>query len=118
MPNYEVRDDGRGPYAVFYCDACEKPYPSTPVASEIASPPPPEARGLLNRIRHVRDVLTAPRAEPPDARPEPQMTPEQVQDAWEEVAKHFRECPTCRQVMCLADFDESTGFCRNDSPGN
>jgi hypothetical protein len=116
MPNYEIRDDGRGPYAVFYCDACAKPYPSTPIPSEIA--PPADSRGLMSRIRHVRDVLTAQHPEASSVPAEPQMTPEQVQDAWEEVRKSFRECPTCRQVMCVADFDETTGFCRNDSPAN
>jgi hypothetical protein len=24
MPRYDVRNDGAGPYAVFYCDACER----------------------------------------------------------------------------------------------
>lgn len=30
MPRYDVRNDGAGPYAVFYCDACEREFRSQP----------------------------------------------------------------------------------------
>ena len=30
MPHYDVRNDGVGPYVVFYCDQCEREYRSQP----------------------------------------------------------------------------------------
>jgi hypothetical protein len=44
------------------------------------------------------------------------LTPEQLQKAWSQVQDRFRECPTCRRVVCMSDFDEQSGFCNDDSP--
>jgi hypothetical protein len=30
MPRYDVRNDGVGPYAVFYCDKCTREFRSQP----------------------------------------------------------------------------------------
>ena len=30
MPRYDVRNDGVGPYAAFYCDKCNREYRSQP----------------------------------------------------------------------------------------
>ena len=30
MPRYDVRNDGIGPYAVFYCDICSREFRSQP----------------------------------------------------------------------------------------
>jgi len=30
MPNYDVRNDGTGPYAVFYCETCNREYRTQP----------------------------------------------------------------------------------------
>ena len=36
MPNYDIRNDGAGPYAVFYCDVCNREFRSQPdIASSI-----------------------------------------------------------------------------------
>ena len=51
-----------------------------------------------------------------DARYSTTLTPGQLDKAWGEVKGYFRECATCHQIMCLTDFDDQTGFCREDSP--
>ena len=30
MPRYDIRNDGIGPYAVFYCECCDREYRSQP----------------------------------------------------------------------------------------
>ena len=30
MPRYDISNDGMGPYAVFYCDRCNREYRSNP----------------------------------------------------------------------------------------
>ena len=30
MPNYDIRNDGAGPYAIFYCDSCGREFRSQP----------------------------------------------------------------------------------------
>jgi ribosomal protein L32 len=44
------------------------------------------------------------------------LTPQQLAAAWKQCEKYFRECPTCGQIVCISDFDEQSGFCREDSP--
>ena len=44
------------------------------------------------------------------------LSDQQLEKAWSQVSKHFRECPTCNRVVCLTDFDEVSGFCQEDSP--
>jgi len=44
------------------------------------------------------------------------MSPDELRSAWDETRQFFRECPTCRQIVCIPDFDEPTGFCDEDSP--
>ena len=37
MPRYTISNDGMGPYAIFYCDRCNREYRSTPaVAATVA----------------------------------------------------------------------------------
>ena len=36
--------------------------------------------------------------------------------AWKQVQEHFRQCPTCKRIVCLSDFDTQSGFCQEDSP--
>ena len=37
MPRYDVRNDGAGPYAVFYCDKCDREFRSSPdIAGTVA----------------------------------------------------------------------------------
>jgi len=44
------------------------------------------------------------------------LTPQQLAKAWSETQTNFRECPTCKKIVCLSDFDEQSGFCTDDSP--
>jgi hypothetical protein len=117
MPRYDVRNDGIGPYAVFYCDKCEREYRSQPdlggtIASDIGRQ---TAGDLLRRIPlfggAVADSVTGE-----DPRYVSTLKPAQLEKAWGQVRKYFRECPTCRQILCLSDFDEKSGFCQDDSP--
>jgi len=42
MPHYDTRNDGVGPYAVFYCDVCSREYRSQPdVAGTFDTSPTP-----------------------------------------------------------------------------
>ena len=52
MPRYDVKNDGAGPYAVFYCDTCGREFRGTPdvigmVAQEIGRQP---AGALLRKF--------------------------------------------------------------------
>ena len=117
MPRYDVRNDGVGPYAVFYCDKCEREYRSQPdVTGTIAKDIGRQTAGdLLRRIplfgRAVADSVTGE-----DPRYITSLTPQQLDKAWGQVKQYFRECPTCLQILCLSDFDEKSGFCQDDSP--
>ena len=117
MARYDTRNDGVGPYAVFYCDQCNREYRSQPdVAGTIATDIGRQATSdMLRKIplfgRAVADSVTGQ-----DPRYVTSLTPPQVQKAWDQVKQYFRECPTCHQILCLSDFDEKTGFCREDSP--
>jgi len=117
MSRYDVRNDGLGPYAVFYCDKCEREFRSQPdVKGTIAKDIGKEAvGGFLRRIPILGDVA-ADRIEGEDPRHTYEMTPQQLQAAWTQVQVNFRECPTCQQIVCLSDFDTQAGFCNDDSP--
>ncbi len=117
MPRYDTRNDGVGPYAVFYCDACSREYRSQPdvtgtIAKDIGRETASDAlRNIPLFGRAISDRLMGE-----DPRYTYSLTPQQLQSAWQQVQGYFRECPTCRQIVCLSDFDEQTGFCREDSP--
>ncbi len=117
MPRYDVRNDGLGPYAVFYCDKCDREFRSQPdVKGTIAKDIGKDAvGGFLRRIPLVGDVA-AERVVGQDPRYTYEMTPQQVQAAWQQVQVNFRECPTCQQIVCLSDFDTQSGYCTDDSP--
>lgn len=116
MPRYEIRNDGVGPYAVFYCGECDREFRSSPdvggtVAREVGQQ---AARGFLRGIPLVGTVASAAVGE--DPRYSLTLTPPQLEAHWKQVEENFRECPTCRRVVCLADFDEQSGYCVEDSP--
>ncbi len=117
MPRYDVRNDGIGPYGVFYCDKCSREYRSTPdVAGNIAQDLGKQALGgFLRNVplvgRSIADGVTGQ-----DPRYVYSLTPQQIQAAWQQVQVNFRECPTCKQVVCLSDWDEQSGYCTDDSP--
>ncbi len=117
MPRYDVRNDGLGPYAVFYCDLCEREYRSQPdVKSTVTREVGREAgRGLLSNIPIVGSIASS-MATREDPRYSHALTPQQLEAAWQQVESNFRLCPTCGRVVCLPDFDLKTGYCREDSP--
>jgi hypothetical protein len=117
MPRYDVHNDGMGPYAVFYCDRCNREYRSQPnVTSTLANDIGRQAvSGLLRKIPLVGGAV-AENVVGQDPRHVYSLTPAQLNAAWEQMKNRFRECPTCLEVVCLSDFDEQSGFCQNDSP--
>ena len=156
MPQYTVRNDGAGPYAVFVCEKCRREFRSQPArpdnaqakalgeqtvggllhnipvvgdtlantattaidaaAQNLQSQGASLLGGLLHNIPVVGDTLasTVAAADPRHAQ---NLTPAQLNQAWMEVQGNFRECPTCRQIVCAVDFDDASGFCRDHRPG-
>jgi hypothetical protein len=117
MPNYDVRNDGIGPYAVFYCETCNREYRSKPdvtatVTGDIGRQ---AARGLLRKVPLFGSAV-ADNLMDDDARYSTSLTPQQLDRAWDEVKDRFRECPTCARIVCLSDWDEQSGYCNEDSP--
>jgi hypothetical protein len=117
MPRYDVRNDGIGPYAVFYCDTCDREYRSQPaVAANLAKDVGRQAAGgLLRRIPLFGDAI-ADNVTGEDPRYTYSLTPTQVEKAWDQVKERFRECPTCMRVVCVSCFDEQSGYCNEASP--
>jgi hypothetical protein len=117
MPRYEVRNDGAGPYAVFYCDMCDHEYRSQPnIASTMAqSATKNVAGGLLRRVPLFGSAL-ANTVDNQDSRYITSLTPAQLQEAWKQVAPRFHTCPTCGQAACPSCWDTQAGFCKDDSP--
>ena len=117
MPRYDVRNDGVGPYAVFYCETCDREYRSQPaVAATIAKDVGRQAAGgLLRRIPLFGDAI-ADNVTGEDPRYTYNLTADQLEKAWEQVKDRFRECPTCRRVVCLSCFDEQSGYLHGGQP--
>lgn len=117
MPNYDVRNDGIGPYAVFYCEKCSREYRSKPnVVGTMARDIGRDAIGGALRGIPLFGGVVADRVTGEDPRYITHLTPQQVEEAWAQVKENFRECPTCLQVCCLNDWDNVSGFCKEDSP--
>ncbi len=117
MPRYEVRNDGIGPYAVFYCETCDREYRAQP---ETVTTPGKEigrqaVGGLLRRMPILGGAV-ADSVAGEDPRYDYSLTPAQVERAWGQVQSRFRLCPTCLRIVCLSCFDEQNGFCTEDSP--
>jgi DNA-directed RNA polymerase subunit M/transcription elongation factor TFIIS len=117
MPRYDIRNDGVGPYCVFYCDTCGREFRSQPnIASTVTQDLGRQALGgLLRKVPLVGGDL-AENVLGEDARYSYKMTPPQIEQAWKQAQEHFRECPTCLRIVCLSDFDVQSGFCQEDSP--
>ncbi len=117
MPRYDVRNDGVGPYAAFYCDKCSREYRSQPdVGGAIAQVLGRKVAGdALRNIplfgRTIADNVTGQ-----DPRYVTSLTPPQLQAAWKQVEQYFHECPTCKVFVCPSCFDPQTGYCTEDSP--
>ncbi|MEM5775854.1 MAG: HAMP domain-containing sensor histidine kinase, partial [Anaerolineaceae bacterium] len=117
MPNYDIRNDGAGPYAVFYCESCSREFRSQPdIAGSIKQDLGRSAvSGLLRKVPLVGNAV-ADNVVGEDPRYSYKMTPQQIDAAWQQAQVHFRQCPTCQRIVCLSDFDTQSGFCQDDSP--
>ncbi len=117
MPRYDVRNDGVGPYAVFYCDSCDREFRSQPdVVSTVTKDVGRKALGGLLRNIPLVGGVAADRVESDDPRYTYSLTPEQTQKAWDQMVDRFQECPTCQRIVCPTCWDEKSGFCTDDSP--
>jgi hypothetical protein len=117
MPRYRVQNDGVGPYAIFYCDVCSREFRSQPdVTNTITKDIGREAMGGFLRNIPLVGGAVANNVTGQDPRYIYALTPQQLENAWKQVKDRFRECPTCHQIVCVSDFDDQTGFCREDSP--
>lgn len=115
MPRYYVSNDGMGPYAIFYCDRCDREYRSQP--SIAATVKEDVTRGALGGfLRNIPVVGNSMANNMENDRYRSSMTPQELESAWGEVQQYFRECPTCHEIVCIPDFDEVSGFCDEDSP--
>ena len=117
MPRYDIRNDGVGPYAVFYCDICEREFRSQPdVAGTVAQEVTQQAAGGLLRNIPVLGSLASSAVRREDPRYSQALSPAQLDKAWAQVQATFHECPTCGRVVCLSDWDAQSDFCKEDSP--
>jgi hypothetical protein len=115
MPRYDIRNDGVGPYATFYCDKCYREFRSQPdLGNTVAGGIGRAALGGL--LRNVPVVGWAAANSMEDPRYSNHMNPQQLEGAWNQVAEHFHECPTCRMIVCPSDWDAQAGYCNEDSP--
>lgn len=117
MARYDVRNDGMGPYAVFYCDHCSREYRSQPdVAGTITGDVGRQVAGSLLRGVPLFGRAIADNVTGQDARYSTDLTAQQLDGAWKQVKEYFRECSTCHQIVCMSDFDSQTDCCKEDSP--
>jgi len=117
MPRYDIRNDGIGPYAVFYCEFCDREYRSQPdVTGTITKDIGKQAvGGLLRKVPLVGGAI-AQNVTGEDPRYTTHLNPQQLEKAWSQVKDRFRECPTCLRIVCISDWDEQSGYCNDDTP--
>lgn len=117
MPRYDVRNDGIGPYAVFYCDQCSREYRSQPDAGNtIAQNVGRKIAGDALRKIPLFGGAIAQNVAGNDPRHTYSLTPQQLDGAWKQVQQYFHLCPTCQQFVCPSCFDAQSGYCTEDSP--
>lgn len=117
MPRYEIRNDGAGPYAIFFCDVCGREFRSQPdVAGTVAQDLGKQVAGGLLRKVPLFGGAVADSMLGEDPRYSYKMSQAQLQAAWKQVQQHFNQCPTCNRIVCLSDFDTQSGYCQEDSP--
>ena len=117
MPRYDVRNDGVGPYAAFYCDKCNREYRSQPdVGGALAKDVGRRVAGDALRNIPLFGRAIADNVVGENPRYTYSLTPQQLEGAWKQVQQYFHECPTCKQLVCPSCFDPQTGYCSEDSP--
>jgi RNA polymerase subunit RPABC4/transcription elongation factor Spt4 len=115
MPRYDISNNGMGPYAIFYCDRCNREYRSNPSISNTVKES--VTRGALGGfLRNVPIVGDSAANQVENDRYRTDMSADELASAWSATKQYFRECPTCHQIVCIPDFDETAGFCNEDSP--
>ena len=117
MPRYDIRNDGAGAYAIFYCDCCGREFRSQPDLTNTVKQDLGRSAlgGLLRKVPLVGSSV-ADNVVGEDPHYIYKMNPSQLESAWNQTQVHFRECPTCNRIVCLSDFDTQSGFCQEDSP--
>ncbi len=117
MARYDVRNDGAGPYAVFYCDRCSREFRSQPNVKGTVARTVTRAAfgGLLRGVPVIGDVVDSA-SSIQDPRYVTTLTPDELNAAWAQMAEVFHECPTCRQMVCPSDWDAQSSFCTEDTP--
>lgn len=115
LARYDVRNDGGGPYAVFYCDQCGREFRTEPAvaASGFNILGRSALEGLLREIPVVGSAVANSIDDP---RYTHTLSSGQVHTAWEQVQEVLHECPTCRRFVCPNDFDAPSGYCTQDRP--
>jgi hypothetical protein len=117
MPHYDVRNDGMGPYAIFYCECCEREFRSQPdVKNTVTTDLGRKVAGDFLRKVPIFGGSLAENVTGEDPTYTQNLTASQLQTHWGQVKERFRECPTCKRVVCISDFDERAGYCNEDSP--
>jgi len=117
MPRYDVRNDGSARMLCSTANRATVSIVSTPdMASTVAKDVGRQTMGGLLRNIPLVGGAVANRVESEDPRYIYSLTPQQLEEAWQQVSNRFRECPTCARVVCLSDFDEQAGYCTEDSP--
>jgi hypothetical protein len=117
MPRYDVRNDGTGPYAIFYCECCDREFRSQPdLKNTIQADLGRRVAGDLLRKVPLFGGALADNMAGEDPRYVYSLTADQLKAHWGQVKDRFRECPTCKKVVCISDFDEQAGLCNEDSP--
>jgi DNA-directed RNA polymerase subunit RPC12/RpoP len=110
MARNEIRNDGSGPYAIFYCALCSKEFRSNPnVASEVTKGVGQGLfKGLLRAIPVVGyDVSNAVGS----ASGKTAMNQKQLEKAWAEVSANFHQCGTCGKFVCDSDWNAESDSC-------
>ncbi len=117
MARYDVRNDGIGPYAVFYCDRCSREYRTQPdVKSTVTSEVSRGVLGGLLRNIPIFGGVVASSMDSQSARNQRSLTEQQLTAVWDQVKDVFHECPTCHQLVCNSDWDGQSGLCSADTP--
>ena len=116
MARYEVQNDGSGPYAVFYCDKCSRPFRSQPnVTATIAKEITRSAfSGLFRSVPVLGDAVENI-ASSTDPRSSRTLSTQQLNSAWAEIRSVFHQCPTCLQLVCPTDWDAQASLCTQDA---
>ncbi len=112
---YNVNNDGTGPYAMFSCESCGRDYRAQPVlVEEVKETIAKSVFGGL--LRNIPLVGNAAANQVDNDRYRNTLTNDELEKAWAEVKVNFAECQSCHRIVCIPDFDMTSGFCREDSP--